>query len=105
MVLLCGIVVNAGIYLISSWRARNGSRHIRLNRRVNSYIRALNYKALPLLLTIVSTALGLIPFLSEGPDEPFWFDFAVGTIAGLFFSVVAILVLPILIIPKRIKTT
>ena len=52
-------------------------------------------------LTIVSTVLGLLPFLSDGPEEVFWFDFAIGTIAGMAFSVLAlILVLPVFCIKK-----
>ena len=40
--------------------------------------------------------LGLLPFLPDGPEEVFWFDFAIGTIAGMVFSVIAIiLVLPV----------
>lgn len=45
---------------------------------------------MPTLLTILSTALGLIPFLTDGPDEVFWYAFALGTIGGLAFSVVAL---------------
>ena len=40
--------------------------------------------------TILSTALGLIPFLTDGPDEVFWYAFALGTIGGLAFSLVAL---------------
>lgn len=95
-VMLCGITVNAGIYLISEWRAelrpgRNavaadlGGQHAR-----RSYVRAFGRKIRPVSLTILSTVLGLIPFLFDGPSEVFWFAFAVGTIAGLLFSVFAL---------------
>lgn len=44
----------------------------------------------------------LLPFLSDGPEEVFWFDFAIGTIAGMAFSVIAIiLVLPVFCVRKR----
>ena len=83
-VMLSGITVNAGIYLVSEWRA-NGS-----------YLRAFSRKICPISLTILSTVLGLIPFLFDGPGEVFWFAFAVGTISGLFFSILALaLYLPI----------
>ena len=41
------------------------------------------------MLTVISTVLGLVPFLFDGPDEVFWFPFAVGTIGGLLFSLIA----------------
>ena len=52
---------------------------------------------IPILLTILSTALGLIPFLLDGPDEqPFWYSLAMATIEGLLVSVIAIvLVMPV----------
>ena len=37
-----------------------------------------------------------IPFLTDGPSEVFWFDFAAGTISGMLFSVLAmVFVLPV----------
>ena len=42
------------------------------------------------------TVLGLIPFLTDGPSEVLWFDFAAGTISGMLFSVLAVVfVLPV----------
>ena len=67
------------------------------------YVTAFNHKIIPILLTILSTILGMIPFLIDGPDEqPFWYSLAVGTIGGLIFSVVPIfLFLPSVL---RLKT-
>lgn len=43
------------------------------------------------MLTVLSTVIGMIPFLMDGPDEqPFWFSLAVGTIGGLSLSVIPI---------------
>ena len=58
------------------------------------------------MLTVISTTLGLIPFLTDGQQEVFWFDFAIGTIGGMVFSVIAvILVLPVFVISKNITNT
>lgn len=84
-VLLSGLVVNAGIYIINEY---NGS--IRGNG-VAQYIRAFNRKIVPIMLTILSTVLGLIPFVVIS-REPFWFSFASGAMGGMLFSVVAILI-------------
>ena len=60
------------------------------------YIRAFNNKIVPISLTVVSTVLGLIPFLMDGPDEVFWFAFAIGTMSGLLFSLLALVfVMPV----------
>ena len=89
-VMLCGIVVNAGIYLVTTYQ------------ETRDYIKAFSRKITPISLTIVSTILGLLPFLSDGPEEVFWFDFAIGTIAGMAFSVIAIIfVLPVFCIRQE----
>jgi multidrug efflux pump subunit AcrB len=87
-ILLSGIVVNAGLYIINQYnrlcRERNESGSIRL------YLKAWNDKIIPICLTILSTVLGLVPFLWNGQKEVFWFAFAVGSIGGLFFSLIAV---------------
>ena len=122
-VMLCGITVNAGIYLVSEWLSCRSGRwpvavghdpschpdfschsdfscHPRLDRgSPRPWLRAFSRKIQPISLTILSTVLGLIPFLFDGPKEVFWFAFAVGTIAGLLFSVLAlVLYLPVSVI-------
>lgn len=90
-VMLSGITVNAGIHLVSSWIQTNTS-----GADCRRFVKSFNYKIRPITLTILSTMLGLIPFLFDGPSEVFWFDFAVGTISGLFFSVIAfVFILPV----------
>lgn len=93
MIMLCGITVNAGIYLTSEYRTiaeatgRTGLR---------TYVKAYNRKIIPTMLTILSTVLGLIPFLFDGRDSSFWFSFAVGVMSGMLFSVIAIVfVMPV----------
>ncbi len=96
-VMLVGVSVNSGIYLVHEFLAQK--RDLTAVRR---YVRAFNHKIVPIMLTVISTVLGLIPFLFDGPDEVFWFDFAVGTISGLIFSVFAfVLYLPVFCIPKK----
>lgn len=97
-VMLCGIVVNAGIYLVRTYQKTAGTNRLRC------YVKAFNHKVNPILLTILSTILGLLPFLSDGPEEVFWFDFAVGTISGLLFSMIAMyFYLPIFVLSRREK--
>ena len=88
MVLLSGLTVNAGIYIVCEYRRQtNGCRSV---SSLKAYVRAYNHKITAVFLTIVSTVLGLIPFLIDGSKEPFWFSFAVGSIGGLLFSILAL---------------
>lgn len=92
MVMLCGLTVNAGIYLMNEYN-HTAERHDGIKR----FVKAYNHKIIPILLTVVSTIIGLIPFLMDGAEERFWFSFSVGSISGLLFSLVAlILVMPML---------
>lgn len=95
-ILLSGITVNAGIYLINDYNQQKKERGLLI--RFENYIDAFRNKITPIFLTIVSTILGLVPFIYSGQDEVFWFAFAVGSIGGLVFSFVAILIyLPLLL--------
>ena len=100
-VMLCGIVVNAGIYLVSTFQRFGGITAKGQEDRIRLYVKAFSHKISPILLTVVSTVLGLIPFLTDGPDEVFWFDFAIGSIGGLVFSLIALLLyLPVFAVKK-----
>ena len=90
-VMLCGIVVNAGIYILTAFQRFGGCGAASTRLRIRRYIKAFSHKIGPVALTVLSTILGLLPFLSDGPEEVFWFDFAAGTIGGLLFSVIALL--------------
>ena len=69
--------------------------------RIRRYVKSFNHKMVPILLTILSTVLGPVPFLSDGPEEVFWFAFAAGTIGGLLFSLIAlVLFLPVFAVKK-----
>ena len=54
------------------------------------YVRAYNHKVTAVFLTILSTILGLVPFLIDDETDTFWFSFAVGSIGGLLFSLVGL---------------
>jgi multidrug efflux pump subunit AcrB len=99
-VLLCGITVNASIYLVNEYN-RILNRRPGMNR-MKAYIKSWNIKIVPIFLTIVSTILGFIPFMVGLDRESFWFPLAAGTIGGLVTSFVAIFVyLPLFLISRR----
>ncbi len=98
-ILLCGISVNSALYIINDY---NNLIKLYPKRSIHSlYFKAYNYKIIPVVLTIASTVVGLIPFVWDGQREAFWFSFAVGSIGGLLFSLIAIIIyLPIFILKK-----
>lgn len=105
MVLLAGIVVNAGIYQMYEYRAqlRKAEADHEAIDKVRIYVQAFRVKAVPVFLTVLSTLLGLVPFLfeSKGEDD-FWFSLAVGSMGGLIFSLLAyIFVMPIMMRFRR----
>jgi multidrug efflux pump subunit AcrB len=87
-ILLSGIAVNGGLYILNDF---NNLCQLR-KPNLKAYLKAFNYKIIPLALTILSTILGLIPFLIGQPKEVFWFAFAAGTAGGLGFSLIGILI-------------
>lgn len=101
LVLLSGLVVNAAIYIINEYNSIRNSYPERTKRLspVKLYVKAYNHKIIAVLLTVLSTVLGLVPFLIDGPlAEAFWFSFAIGTMGGLLFSIIALVFfMPILI--------
>ncbi len=98
-ILLSGITVNSSIYILDEF-----NKIYRQHQSINSHLLflvALKRKIIPVLLTILSTIFGFVPFIMSGQNEVFWFSLAAGTIGGLVFSLIAILVyLPMLVIKK-----
>lgn len=91
LVMLTGITVNAAIYILNDF---NNLKKEHAGRRISTarlYFKAFNYKIIPILLTVVSTVLGFVPFLI-GEKQAFWFALAAGTIGGLVFSLVGVIV-------------
>lgn len=98
--LLSGLVVNSAIYLVNELNNMKKSHSGRSLPPVTLYIKAFNRKIVPIVLTLLSTILGLVPFLISGQNEPFWFALALGSVGGLAFSLIIIVfVLPILVLP------
>lgn len=99
-VLLCGITVNASIYILNEYNSVR--RRYPMLRPVKAYIKAWNAKIIPIFLTVVSTILGFIPFMVGEGKEAFWFPLAAGTIGGLTMSVIGIFIfLPIFTLKKE----
>lgn len=95
LVLLSGLTCNSVIYLLNDYQSL--LRHEK-DRGIKTYLKAFNGKIIPVLLTILSTALGFVPFMFDSDQDSFWLPLALGTISGLAFSLVCIIIfLPVMI--------
>ncbi|GHT29385.1 multidrug efflux pump protein [Bacteroidia bacterium] len=98
-VLLCGITINASIYILNEYNKVQLRKPLMSPYR--AYLKAWNAKIGPIFLTVVSSVLGFIPFMVGSDKEAFWFPLAAGTIGGLLMSVLGIfLYLPVFSLPK-----
>ncbi|MDR1562921.1 MAG: efflux RND transporter permease subunit [Dysgonamonadaceae bacterium] len=86
-ILLCGLSVNANIYVLNEYNNIR-KKHPQL-APIRVYIKAWNAKISPIFLTVVSTVLGFIPFMI-GYKESFWYPLAAGTIGGLVMSLMGL---------------
>lgn len=102
-ILLCGITVNASIYILNEYNTLRERYPRRAPLRL--YLTAWNTKILPIFLTVVSTILGFIPFMIGDGKESFWFPLATGTIGGLIMSIAGIFFyLPIFCLKRPART-
>lgn len=93
-VLLGGLVVNASIFIVNDFN----NRRYRIKKHNQALIKTVINRGRTIVLTILTTCCGVIPFLLEGQKEVFWFSLAIGTIGGLLMSLFAVfVVLPVLI--------
>ncbi len=98
-ILLSGITVNAVFYILNQYNFYVSNE--RLSPKT-AFIHALKDMLFPISLTILSTVLGFLPFVINGQKEIFWFALGIGTMGGILFSFLGlILLLPVLIIKKN----
>jgi multidrug efflux pump subunit AcrB len=101
-VMLSGLVVNSAIFIVNDYNQLNGLSN---KPSLSCYLNAFHHKITPVMLTVFSTMLGLVPFLWGGQKEVFWYSFAAGTIGGLVFSIIALIVfMPVLLRLNHKKT-
>lgn len=93
-ILLSGLSVNAALFIINEYN--NLALEQPERAKYTLYLKAFANKIVPILITILTTTFGLLPFVITSEKEFFWYSFAVGSIGGLLFSVIGLLIyLPI----------
>ena len=87
-ILVSGLSVNNLILILSDYnRYRIRQPH---RSPVALYLKAWRHEIIPILMSLLTTALGLIPFMLQGDLEVFWFSLAAGSIGGLAWSLVVV---------------
>ena len=100
IILLCGLTVNAGIYLTDEYNNIR-RRHPHLPAQ-QVFVMSWNAKIIPISLTILSTILGFLPFLFGTGESTFWKSLSLATVSGLIFSYLGIfLFLPGFLLPSK----
>ncbi len=95
VVVLSGLSVNAAIHVLNEYNSIDKQKK---RNRTKNLIKALQRKITPIFLTVASTIIGFLPFIVGNSIYSFWFQLAVGTVAGLVFSLMYIVfVLPLFI--------
>lgn len=101
-VLLSGNVVCAGIFIIAEMN-RLHKRFPRLSAW-QTYLKAFRHKIVAIFLTVMSTIIGMVPFLLYN-HEPFWYALGISTIGGLTMSLFAVLLfMPLFVLPKKLSS-
>ncbi len=102
--MVSGLAVNGLILVLNDYNAiRKKNRSL---SEVRIFVKSIRGKFLPILLSVLSTVLGLVPFTMHGESEVFWFSLAVGTMGGLLFSLVVILIMmPVFLCRKSAANT
>ncbi|XBQ16713.1 MAG: efflux RND transporter permease subunit [Oceanicaulis sp.] len=91
IVALSGVVVNASIVLIDRYNINVGERGI---DPIEGVAEAASRRFRPVLITTLTTALGLLPIITEtSPQAQFLVPMAVSLGAGLVFAAISILML------------
>jgi multidrug efflux pump subunit AcrB len=97
--LVSGTVVNSLILLANDYNYFQKKQPN--NQHISHYIKAFRQKILPIWLTVISTVVGMVPFMVLGDKEVFWFSLSVGSAGGLLFSLIVITVfIPIIMLAK-----
>ena len=87
-ILVSGLSVNNLILILSDYNRYRARQPHRPSAAL--YLKAWRHKILPILMSLLTTALGLIPFMLQGDLEVFWFSLAAGSIGGLGWSLVVV---------------
>jgi len=96
LLMLCGVVTNAALYIINDINSINKSHVTRNICLQKIYLKAFSSKIGSIMITTASAVLSMLPFMLSDAGKDFWFTISAGTIGGLVFSILGVyLLLPV----------
>ena len=102
--LVAGLSINSMLYIVND--VNNLQKSTPKKNKQQLFIKAFNLKIASIWITVISTILGLIPFIIFDKPQPFWFTLSACTIAGLISSMISVyLLLPIFQLSNKIDKT
>jgi multidrug efflux pump subunit AcrB len=101
MLVLAGSVVSAGLYILNDYNLLTKDQPCR--EHLSIYLRAVNAKFLPIIISRTSIVLPLLPFLVQDNQMPFWYAMAISLTGGLVISIPALFLLMPLMLPDRVR--
>lgn len=101
-VLLSGLTINAALYIIHEYDLLSYRFKGKMIDPIHIYIKALSNNIRTVFIIVFSICLGLTPFLFGERNEVFWPALAAGTIGGMLFSLIGVLLfLPIVVLGSK----
>ncbi len=98
-ILVSGLAVNSLILLLNDYNYYRKQHPEWAPMRL--YARAYWGKIAPIALSVLSTVLGMAPFMLYGDEDVFWFALAAGTMGGLLFSLLVLTLFTPLFLRQR----
>lgn len=104
LLLSSGITTNSALFIISDLnQIRKNRKSLSRKNTLEEYLIAFYGKFTPILITTISSLVGIVPFIFLAEEVNFWYVLSVGTVGGLLSSVVSIYsLMPVLLISRKV---
>lgn len=93
VIFLCGLIVNNAFYVLTELQNQAKRKEVRsIEEKAKLWLIVMKNKSPSILMTSITSILGLLPFLFYNSNNLFWYQFALCTISGLSFSLLILYV-------------
>ncbi|MDW3194353.1 MAG: efflux RND transporter permease subunit [Cytophagales bacterium] len=94
VIFLCGLIVNNAFYVLTEIQVRVKWKRVSNSKeKAAIWVEVLKLKSPSILMTSVTSIIGLLPFLFHNSINLFWYQFSLCTVSGLSFSLLILYLL------------